>query len=70
MQDDQLSENTSDDIDEPSSEIIAETKSNGRFVYENGFFELRSNGLYYVHLNDKKNLPNLLDSMTFLFAHP
>ena len=55
LQDDQLSKTTTDDIDEPSSEIIAETKSNERFVYENGFFELRSNGLYYVHLNDKKS---------------
>lgn len=53
-QDAQLSKITTDDIDEPSSEIIAETKSNERFVYENGSFELRSNGLYYVYLNNKK----------------
>jgi len=39
LQDDQLSENISDDIDEPSSEIIAETELNERFVYETGSFE-------------------------------
>jgi len=54
LQDDQLSENISDDIDQTSTEIIAETKLNERFVYENGFFELRSNGLYYVYLNEQK----------------
>lgn len=55
LQDDQLSENISDDIDEPSSEIIAETELNERFVYENGSFELRSNGLYYVHSHDENS---------------
>lgn len=54
LQDDQLSKTTTDDIDEPSTEIIAETKSNERFVYENGFFELRSSGLYYVYINGKR----------------
>lgn len=56
LQDDQLSKNTSDDIDEPSSEIIAETELNERFVYENGAFESRSNGLYYVRSHDENSL--------------
>ena len=55
LQDDQLSENISDDIDEPSSEIIAETELNERFIYENGIFESRSNGLYYVHSHDENS---------------
>ncbi|WP_440464400.1 DUF927 domain-containing protein [Psychrobacter sp. ASPA161_6] len=55
LQDDQLSENISDDIDQPSSEIIAETELNERFIYENGIFESRSNGLYYVHSHDENS---------------
>ncbi|OXL24650.1 DUF927 domain-containing protein [Psychrobacter sp. DAB_AL32B] len=55
LQDAQLLENNTDDTDQPSTEIIAETKSDERFVYENGVFESRSNGLYYVHLNKNKS---------------
>lgn len=55
LPDAQLLETNTDDIDEPSSEIIAETELNERFIYENGFFEVRSDGLYYVHLNDKNS---------------
>lgn len=54
LQDDQLSKTTTDDIVEISSEIITETKSNELFVYENGAFESRSTGLYYVHTHDEK----------------
>ena len=54
LQDDQLSKTTTDDIVETSSEIITETKSNELFVYENGSFESRSTGLYYVHTHDEK----------------
>lgn len=56
LPDTQLLQTNTDDIDEPSSEIIAETELNERFVYENGAFESRSNGLYYVRSHDENSL--------------
>lgn len=56
LQDDQLSENASDDIDEPSIDIIAEEQCISGyklFSYGNGYFEFRTDGVYYIYSNDR-----------------
>lgn len=69
LQDDQLSGNTTDDIDGPSIEIIAEEQCISRyklFNYGKGYFESRTDEIYYVHSDDRSQSKPSTESAIFI----
>lgn len=69
LPDAQLSETTIDDTDEPSIDIIAEEQCISRyklFNYGNGYFESRTNEIYYVHSDDRSQSKPSTESAIFI----